>query len=202
MSGGLRNIVRRLTGRSRGALSGRIRVDDRSLEYPSFFYEEVVGLDPPFECAGRKKRQGIPDLEASRGGSCHYKYRGPGLRVQPGASVNCQSILDSYSALYVSPQEQWAAAANLAPETGVPTDHALVEIPRDVMVGGRGSGRGGRGERQPFLSLKEHQTGDSEWSQEERRGVGAGNGDRTRDFKLGKLALYQLSYARPQSKPT
>jgi hypothetical protein len=30
---------------------------------------------------------------------------------------------------------------------------------------------------------------------------GAGNGDRTRDFKLGKLALYQLSYARPESEP-
>src|SRR3954462_11037200 len=27
--------------------------------------------------------------------------------------------------------------------------------------------------------------------------VGAGNGTRTRDIKLGKLALYQLSYARP-----
>ncbi len=27
---------------------------------------------------------------------------------------------------------------------------------------------------------------------------GAGNGARTRDIKLGKLALYQLSYARPQ----
>ena len=26
--------------------------------------------------------------------------------------------------------------------------------------------------------------------------VGAGNGTRTRDIKLGKLALYQLSYAR------
>ena len=26
---------------------------------------------------------------------------------------------------------------------------------------------------------------------------GAGNGTRTRDFKLGKLALYQLSYSRP-----
>ena len=26
---------------------------------------------------------------------------------------------------------------------------------------------------------------------------GAGNGARTRDIKLGKLALYQLSYARP-----
>ncbi len=25
---------------------------------------------------------------------------------------------------------------------------------------------------------------------------GAGNGGRTRDLKLGKLALYQLSYAR------
>lgn len=25
---------------------------------------------------------------------------------------------------------------------------------------------------------------------------GAGDGDRTRDIKLGKLALYQLSYAR------
>jgi hypothetical protein len=25
---------------------------------------------------------------------------------------------------------------------------------------------------------------------------GAGNGDRTRGLKLGKLALYQLSYAR------
>ena len=25
---------------------------------------------------------------------------------------------------------------------------------------------------------------------------GAGNGGRTRDFKLGKLVLYQLSYAR------
>ena len=27
---------------------------------------------------------------------------------------------------------------------------------------------------------------------------GAGNGGRTRDLKLGKLALYQLSYARPR----
>lgn len=30
-------------------------------------------------------------------------------------------------------------------------------------------------------------------------GNGAGNGIRTRDIKLGKLALYQLSYARPGS---
>ena len=30
--------------------------------------------------------------------------------------------------------------------------------------------------------------------------VGAGNGIRTRDFQLGKLTLYQLSYARKQSK--
>ena len=29
---------------------------------------------------------------------------------------------------------------------------------------------------------------------------GAGNGIRTRDFQLGKLTLYQLSYARKQSK--
>jgi hypothetical protein len=28
---------------------------------------------------------------------------------------------------------------------------------------------------------------------------GAGNGTRTRDFKLGKLALYQLSYSRSLS---
>ena len=28
---------------------------------------------------------------------------------------------------------------------------------------------------------------------------GAGNGVRTRDLKLGKLALYQLSYARFQA---
>ena len=28
------------------------------------------------------------------------------------------------------------------------------------------------------------------------RKIGAGNGGRTRDLKLGKLALYQLSYAR------
>ena len=28
---------------------------------------------------------------------------------------------------------------------------------------------------------------------------GAGNGVRTRDPKLGKLVLYQLSYARPQA---
>ena len=27
--------------------------------------------------------------------------------------------------------------------------------------------------------------------------VGAGDGDRTRDLELGKLRLYQLSYARP-----
>ena len=27
---------------------------------------------------------------------------------------------------------------------------------------------------------------------------GAGNGNRTRDTKLGKLVLYQLSYARPR----
>ena len=30
--------------------------------------------------------------------------------------------------------------------------------------------------------------------------VGAGDGFRTRDLKLGKLALYQLSYARIQMK--
>ena len=30
----------------------------------------------------------------------------------------------------------------------------------------------------------------------EKRRIGAGNGTRTRDIKLGKLALYQLSYAR------
>ena len=29
---------------------------------------------------------------------------------------------------------------------------------------------------------------------------GAGDGVRTRDPKLGKLVLYQLSYARPQTK--
>ncbi len=31
--------------------------------------------------------------------------------------------------------------------------------------------------------------------------VGAGNGARTRDTKLGKLVLYQLSYARSKSLP-
>ena len=31
---------------------------------------------------------------------------------------------------------------------------------------------------------------------------GAGNGVRTRDIKLGKLALYQLSYARTSSNVT
>ena len=30
----------------------------------------------------------------------------------------------------------------------------------------------------------------------DHEGDGAGNGARTRDLKLGKLALYQLSYAR------
>ena len=29
-----------------------------------------------------------------------------------------------------------------------------------------------------------------------RRGVGAGDGIRTRDIQLGRLALYQLSYSR------
>ena len=30
--------------------------------------------------------------------------------------------------------------------------------------------------------------------------VGAGNGIRTRDFQLGKLTLYQLSYARGRER--
>src|SRR5215203_3159756 len=30
--------------------------------------------------------------------------------------------------------------------------------------------------------------------------IGAGNGTRTRDIKLGKLALYQLSYARSMGR--
>ncbi len=29
---------------------------------------------------------------------------------------------------------------------------------------------------------------------------GAGDGDRTRDLELGKLRLYQLSYARPEEE--
>jgi hypothetical protein len=33
-----------------------------------------------------------------------------------------------------------------------------------------------------------------------KRVIGAGNGTRTRDIKLGKLALYQLSYARPRPR--
>jgi hypothetical protein len=32
-----------------------------------------------------------------------------------------------------------------------------------------------------------------------KKASGAGNGVRTRDTKLGKLVLYQLSYARPES---
>ena len=32
--------------------------------------------------------------------------------------------------------------------------------------------------------------------QRREKAVGAGNGTRTRDIKLGKLALYQLSYTR------
>src|SRR6476469_5836293 len=32
------------------------------------------------------------------------------------------------------------------------------------------------------------------------RTIGAGNGTRTRDIKLGKLALYQLSYARSMDR--
>lgn len=31
--------------------------------------------------------------------------------------------------------------------------------------------------------------------------VGAGDGNRTRDTKLGKLVLYQLSYARVREHP-
>jgi hypothetical protein len=32
----------------------------------------------------------------------------------------------------------------------------------------------------------------------EKRTDGAGNGIRTRDLNLGKVALYQLSYSRPE----
>jgi hypothetical protein len=38
-------------------------------------------------------------------------------------------------------------------------------------------------------------------SRPERPEYGAGNGVRTRDTKLGKLVLYQLSYARPLPSP-
>jgi hypothetical protein len=31
--------------------------------------------------------------------------------------------------------------------------------------------------------------------------IGAGDGIRTRDIDLGKVALYQLSYSRPTGKP-
>ncbi len=33
------------------------------------------------------------------------------------------------------------------------------------------------------------------------RGVGAGDGSRTRDMQLGRLPLYQLSYSRPRFRP-
>ena len=33
-------------------------------------------------------------------------------------------------------------------------------------------------------------------NQKRRRGIGAGDGIRTRDINLGKVALYQLSYSR------
>ena len=33
------------------------------------------------------------------------------------------------------------------------------------------------------------------------RGIGAGDGIRTRDIDLGKVALYQLSYSRPTENP-
>ncbi len=43
-------------------------------------------------------------------------------------------------------------------------------------------GKARRGGTDPSLARRDHD--------------GAGNGGRTRDLKLGKLALYQLSYAR------
>jgi hypothetical protein len=34
-----------------------------------------------------------------------------------------------------------------------------------------------------------------------KEGIGAGDGIRTRDIDLGKVALYQLSYSRTQGNP-
>ncbi len=57
-----------------------------------------------------------------------------------------------------------------------------------------GFGEGRRNIQRPDGTIKglppEHQA-------DERRKNGAGNEARTRDPKLGKLVLYQLSYARP-----
>ena len=49
-----------------------------------------------------------------------------------------------------------------------------------------------------LLPKGRHEKGDRRMraAAREIRDFGAGNGTRTRDIKLGKLALYQLSYAR------
>ena len=39
--------------------------------------------------------------------------------------------------------------------------------------------------------------GEPLWVRGEARWIGAGDGIRTRDIDLGKVALYQLSYSRP-----
>jgi hypothetical protein len=52
-----------------------------------------------------------------------------------------------------------------------------------------------RGDERNFI---EYTVDKSSYICSEEMKPGAGNGNRTRDTKLGKLVLYQLSYARPQ----
>ena len=52
----------------------------------------------------------------------------------------------------------------------------------------------------PYINKNGHSNMNVKWPLSAQQKVdlyGAGNGTRTRDFKLGKLALYQLSYSRP-----
>ncbi len=55
----------------------------------------------------------------------------------------------------------------------------------------------------PATNRNGHSNRNAKWpliAQQTRMLSGAGNGTRTRDIKLGKLALYQLSYSRPRRR--
>src|SRR5262245_19856814 len=109
------------------------------------------------------------------------------LGAQPSLPRDRHAIVDPQRPFHLAANLQGAASADLAAEAGVLADDGGKNNLAARRLASRRTGAG------KAELAKEHEV--SEWQEEGWNG--AGNGVRTRDLKLGKLALYQLSYARP-----
>ena len=179
-------------------LDGLDSAADGPIQDRALFHSEQGHLHRSLQDRGGPEGQRSQDGHLALDDSTDGEVDGRDVGSKMRATLDRNSIAQGDRPFDLSTNRQRSAAGDFAAESRVASDHA-----RGAPVRG-GPREGSSSTRLSRLrsSSKEHErlASLSRGGTTPGKRDGAGNGVRTRDLKLGKLALYQLSYARPRAR--